>query len=82
MLSKCIISALLLGATMVQLLGAEIVIKKGTKSEKVAPIKDSEVQRVSEKRAVKVGWEIDGSKKEKMSIHEQSKSENEGLGCH
>ncbi len=82
MLSKSIIVALLVGASMVQVLGAEIVIKKGTKSEKVAPIKDSEVQRVSEKRAVKVGWEVDGSKKEKMAIHEQTKLESEGLDCH
>ncbi len=79
MKSKILLALIVLSSS---LFAQGIVIKKGNKEQKVAPLKQNLIQKMSQKNSVRAGWEIDGQKNSKMNMLKQNSEANRDLACH
>lgn len=77
------IKIILTGLALCSLLSAQgIVIKKGSKTEKVKPLDEKTVKKVGNKVSTRAGWTVDDSKTEKIKMLKGNNQQNPDLECH
>lgn len=73
---------LIILATNLFLNSQGIVIKKGSKEEKVKPLNNNEIKVVSQKKSIRAGWTVDDSDESKKNRLKGIQNSSAGNNCH